>query len=67
MGTSESDDVEYYYVYRNGTLKEALPYQTEYTDTHLEANTEYRYRVEAVDRNGNVLDTSNEIKVKTKE
>ncbi|QHZ50049.1 GlcNAc-binding protein A [Paenibacillus phage phiERICV] len=58
-------DIKGYYIYRNGTLR-AASLSPEFTDTDVEANTEYRYIVIAEDINRNVSEPSNEIKVRTK-
>ncbi|QHZ50946.1 putative mucin/carbohydrate-binding domain-containing protein [Paenibacillus larvae] len=63
---SESiNGIKEYKVYRNG-IKAGVTFSTEYTDTHLVSNTQYKYTVKAVDTKGNVSYGSNEIMVKTK-
>ncbi|MCY9508778.1 RICIN domain-containing protein [Paenibacillus larvae] len=63
---SESiNGIKEYEVYRNG-IKAGVTFSTEYTDTHLVSNTQYKYTVKAVDTKGNVSYGSNEIMVKTK-
>ncbi|MEV2646369.1 M60 family metallopeptidase [Paenibacillus larvae] len=65
--SSESNaGIKGYEIYRNGT-KVGVTSSTEYTDTDVQANTEYRYTIKAVDMKGNVSDPTNEIKVETKQ
>ncbi|MEV2910355.1 putative mucin/carbohydrate-binding domain-containing protein [Paenibacillus larvae] len=63
---SESNiGIKGYDIYRNNTLIERVFSSTEFKDRGLATNTEYRYTVKAVDRNGNVS-YGTVIKVKTK-
>ncbi|WP_374016661.1 M60 family metallopeptidase [Paenibacillus thiaminolyticus] len=59
-------DIIGYDIYRNGSLR-ARVFSTEFTDTNVEADMEYRYTVKSIDVKGNESQDSNEIVVKTKQ
>lgn len=58
--------VDHYEIYRDGALINKTN-NTRYMDVNLNSNTEYSYHIKAVDKAGNVSDTSNILKIKTKE
>lgn len=63
--STHSQGIKRYDVFRNDT-KIAEVTQSNYINTGLAANTEYKYTVKAVSQNDQVSDASNELTVRTK-
>ncbi|MGL5381176.1 lytic polysaccharide monooxygenase [Clostridium sp.] len=64
--STDNVGVKEYNVYRDGSLIITTE-SNRFKDTNLDANTEYKYTVEAIDQSGNVSQRSNELIIKTKE
>lgn len=63
--SSHTAGVKEYKVYRNGALI-ANTDKTMYEDKGLTSDTQYKYTVKAISKDGQTSDASNELKVKTK-
>lgn len=63
--SSHSLGIKKYWIFRDG-IKIAETGQTNYLNSGLTANTEYRYTVKAVSQNDQISDAGNELLVRTK-
>ncbi|EDP95883.1 immunoglobulin-like domain-containing protein [Kordia algicida OT-1] len=67
-GTSTDNvDVVGYNIYENGTLRESITQVTNYVVTGLAPNTNYTYRITAIDAAGNESAPSNEVSITTED
>ena len=63
--SSHTSGIKEYQIYRNGTLITSTE-KTMYEDKGLASDTEYKYTVKAVSKDGQTSDASNQLTVKTK-